>query len=497
MNRFLPRSTVSLSTNRLMTYLRKTILVTSSIGLILISAAVVNAGGKQLPSPQNGPTEPDRTVVLSGTVVTPARILKKAWIVIKQGRLAQISETAVSEPNAILVNTDDLIFPGFIDLHNHPIFAAFSRWQDHPKFNNRYEWRSSPAYAEVVERPARAIEHNEQGFCDLEEFAEVKAIIGGTTSLAGIMPRRPPNAAAPDCVSGLARKLGLKSGLYADGRERIQNVIGLTPRDMSEATAQEVKARLADGSLDLFLVHVAEGKASDSESASEFSLLKAGGFLGPRTAIIHGVALKKDDFREMHAAGTALIWSPRSNMELYGETADVATAFREGVSIAVAPDWAPTGSDDMLDELKYAASVSETSLNGLFSNRQLFEMSTSIAARVAGIDEKVGSLQVGLYADLFLLHRNTGYSTDRAFDRVIRSHPQNIDLVMVAGVPVYGSKELIDKFHVPSEQLTVCGSRKALNRDLLGSGSFSEVETRIKKEMSAYKVQPGEIADCK
>src|SRR5207253_1274694 len=37
-----------------------------------------------------------------------------------------------------------------------------------------------------------------------------------------------------------------------------------------------------------------------------------------------------------------LIWSPRSNIELYGDTTDVRTAKRMCVKIALAPDWSPT-----------------------------------------------------------------------------------------------------------------------------------------------------------
>ena len=53
--------------------------------------------------------------------------------------------------------------------------------------------------------------------------------------------------------------------------------------------------------------------------------------------------------------GVGLIWSPRSNIELYGVTTDVALAKEQGVKIAVAPDWSPSGSDGLLQELKYVA----------------------------------------------------------------------------------------------------------------------------------------------
>jgi hypothetical protein len=78
------------------------------------------------------------------------------------------------------------------------------------------------------------------------------------------------------------------------------------------------------------------------------------------SSIIHGVALRKPDFEKMAAAGVGLIWSPRSNIELHGETA-VATAKAvevkedQRITIALAPDWSPSGSDGVLQEFKNAA----------------------------------------------------------------------------------------------------------------------------------------------
>src|SRR6185295_13800387 len=103
--------------------------------------------------------------------------------------------------------------------------------------------------------------------------------------------------------------------------------------------------------------------------------------LTPNTAIIHGVALTESDFAEIRAAGASFVWSPRSNFELYGETADLAAAVRQKVTMALAPDWSPTGSTNMLAEIGYAKGVIDRQFKGLISPRQLFEMATSVPAR--------------------------------------------------------------------------------------------------------------------
>lgn len=84
-------------------------------------------------------------------------------------------------------------------------------------------------------------------------------------------------------------------------------------------------------------------------------MFKQQGFMRAGVNIIHGVAIPAAGFVDMAKAGVGLVWSPRSNIELYGDTADVAVAHVAGVTMALAPDWSPTGSVGMLGELQYAA----------------------------------------------------------------------------------------------------------------------------------------------
>ncbi len=434
----------------------------------------------------------DRTIVISGSVVTPEKVLNKGWVVIKHKKISAVSGTLPTEENAIWVDTNDIIFPGFIDLHNHPMYAMFNLWDAGQLFNNRYEWRSLEKYKQEISTPARNIQDDPQSFCDIAEFAEVQALTGGTTTFSGMFLLR-SFTTFPACLSRLAvRKLEIDSGFYSGhGHERVQNVLGVS-RDLSDATAAEVRRKVAAKEIDLVLIHVAEGKRTDPDSIKEFDMLKGRGFLAPTTAVIHGVAFDKSDFAKMRLAATALIWSPQSNMILYNTTTDVIAAFREGVSIALAPDWAPSGAKNMLGEIQYAAKLNKTSLGGFFSNQQLFEMATSIPARIAHIDDKVGTIQPGLFADLFLLH---GDAT-QPFDSLVQSKPQDVSLVVVNGVPIYGDATLMSKFNVTTEPVPFCGETKNLNLGVLPNGKLSGVQQRLEQKMEVYKLKLTKVDPC-
>jgi cytosine/adenosine deaminase-related metal-dependent hydrolase len=221
--------------------------------------------------------------------------------------------------------------------------------------------------------------------------------------------------------------------------------------------------------------------------------MKGRGLLNGHTAIIHGAALGAEDFQAMRAAGVALVWSPRSNMELYGGTTNVAAAFRAGVTIALAPDWSPTGSTNILAELQYASRISREQFSGLLSDRALFEMSTSIPARVARIDDKVGSLQTGLYADLFVV----GGQASRSMDALVEARPQDVQLVLVGGVPLYGNEKLMNQFTITSEPVDVCGTKMLLNAAALTGGKFSEVKRRLEIDLKGYGLNLAPLAECR
>src|SRR5205814_10328612 len=53
--------------------------------------------------------------------------------------------------------------------------------------------------------------------------------------------------------------------------------------------------------------------------------------LGTHSSFVDAIGLRPPDLRKMAASGTALVWSPRSNLALYGDTAVVAEASRMGI----------------------------------------------------------------------------------------------------------------------------------------------------------------------
>jgi cytosine/adenosine deaminase-related metal-dependent hydrolase len=174
------------------------------------------------------------------------------------------------------------------------------------------------------------------------------------------------------------------------------------------------------------------------------------------------VALSPANFADMAKAGVGLVWSPHSNFELYGSTADVAGAKAAGVKMAIAPDWSPTGSDGMLEELKYAAVWNATQSPAPFTDRELFAMATLNAAELAGIAAETGSIVAGKRADLLVLNPTT-VSSD-AYATLVHASVGDVALVVVDGAAIYGDAALMKQTHggQVTAALNVCGKPKEL-----------------------------------
>jgi 5-methylthioadenosine/S-adenosylhomocysteine deaminase len=445
-------------------------------------------------------------LLIHGRIVMPAGVAA-GWLDIAGGRILHIDldKTGLDKAghekpelaDAKVLDTNDLIFPGFIDLHNHPSYNILPRWTPPHTFPNRYAWRDWDVYQRELESKGRALIGDPANFCDIDEYAEVKALIGGTTSLIGLGSTKPGHP-TPNCIRGLVRNLDHYTGFYGPepDHERIANSIGVLPCDTDAELLAHYAQAIHDGHLDLLAIHIAEGLPTDAESGQELDMLDAHGLLGSHTALIHSVGLSPSQLKRVHRAGASIVWSPRSNFVLYGATANVDAAFREGVTMSLAPDWSPTGSDNMWEEIQYAAQVNETKLEELFSNRQLVEMASAVPARVARIDDKVGVIAPGMLADFFLVHTGKVESTN-PYDAVVHEPVTAISLVVIGGVPVYGDAGMLEKLKISAEPLELCGMKKALNSAALPNGSFAAVEERLRAKLKALGTDLGPLDSCR
>ncbi|MGC1294233.1 MAG: amidohydrolase family protein [Alloacidobacterium sp.] len=426
-------------------------------------------------------------LAITGTLVTPQEIVPNGTVLIQNGKILAAGAQVQLPQGASIVHTDGIIAPGMIDLHNHLTWSVFPRWKPIEEFGNRYDWEQKPVYNVLMDVPHTALV-SEGLECEMERYAEVKAISEGETSVVGGM--------YASCDQGLARNLDYDAELGSGLGEIIYNVFPLTMSESDVAQAVTALNARPRGSL---LIHIAEGSPHDASAAREFSELEGRGLLKPGVSIIHGVALTPQNFATMAKAGVGLIWSPRSNIELYGDTTNVGAAKAAQVHMALAPDWSPTGSDGLLGELNYASVWNQTQPSVPFTERDLVMMATSNAASLVGLQDYVGSLEPGHAADLIVV-RNTGKARAKdAYWSLTHASPEDVELVMIGGVATYGDPQLMRQVsNSPAETLRVCGVEKNISftSEKQQPGSFAETESKLEDALRESGRRLAPLAEC-
>lgn len=369
----------------------------------------------------------DAGLVLVGKVVTmndAGDVLPRARVWLAQGKIMAIAPEGEALPDgakdAPVIDSKGVIYPGIIDLHNHPEYAIYPLLPVRRKYRDRYEWRwYDDLYNKRITYPQEVLTrpHYLNLGIEIGRYGEYKALAGGTTSLQG--GRVNLAYSKEEC---LVRNIENSAVESRQAASRVD--IGRSAKEWADMQAERGKGQL--------VVHLAEG--ASARMAGEFNAIKDSNLLGPELIAIHGVGLTEAQLKEMASAGAKLVWSPLSNFMLYGKTANIEAARRAGLSISLAPDWAPSGSKSSLGELKVADLVNKHALNNLFNDRDLVEMVTRKPAEAMGWSQRLGQLAQGYLADVLVLDDKH----PDPYRNLITAIEENIQLVAVRGEPLYG-----------------------------------------------------------
>jgi 5-methylthioadenosine/S-adenosylhomocysteine deaminase len=395
-------------------------------------------------------------LLLQGTIVTPDQVFVGEVLVVAD-TIVCVAPSCAADPQAsgaTIIDTQGIIMPGMIDSHNHIQFDIFDGddWAPLQAYDDHDQWTNEDRYGAMVD--AKQCLNGEASCpadlpkqalgCELVKYGELKGLIAGTTSIVGAA-----NPADKACYGSLARTIDQGANDMPGPKNDKVQIATLFP---SAASADGVCKNIhTDDDTDAYLPHVGEGKPGDASALAEFTTLQTinstepdGCLLTPETAIVHGTAFGDPEFALLAAHGTDLVWSPRSNVFLYGAgtdydmTTDIATVLSYGINVSLGCDWSMGGSPNLLDEMRFADEVDEARWQ-ILSPKDLVLMTTTNAAKVLALDTQLGALEVGNKADITVLRGDT----QKPYEAILAATPREIRLVLVNGVALYGDVELM------------------------------------------------------
>jgi cytosine/adenosine deaminase-related metal-dependent hydrolase len=133
------------------------------------------------------------------------------------------------------------------------------------------------------------------------------------------------------------------------------------------------------------------------------------GLAGKRLILAHCIWLTEEEKTIIRNRGVHVSHCPGSNLKLASGIAQVPQMADMGINLGLGADGAPCNNNlDMFQEMRLAALIQKpvhgpTAMNA----RQIFRMATIDGAKAVGLENEIGSLEVGKKADLAILNLNT------------------------------------------------------------------------------------------
>lgn len=460
--------------------------------ILLVATATATAGGTNKLS-----VEPEKawvsgqSLIIEGNLVTmdAPDVIERGRLYLADGKIQAVRREGEKFPPHLEINgvpvirTNDWVFPGFLNLHTHVPFNLQPLWVAGRTYDNRYEWQRDPNHIPAVMYPYYILT-NKWEYNLLNEatlFAEVRALVGGTTAF---IFSQPCLYTEDRLVRNIEHEPPESGGVYA-------SVNRFNEAFMVEQ-APAIRDRLDSGELRAWVAHLAEG--IDKLSADEFDRLEGANLLRKELVIVHGAGLTPSQLKKFGQVGGHLVWSPTSNYMLYGEMADVKTALESGVTVSLSNDWAPSGTHNVLAELKVAAAAYRDRYGSELPPRLLAEMITVNPAKAIGWENRAGRLASGLNADVVILKRNGG----DPYQTLLAATEKSVRLVVVGGEPLFGDPEIMNILKPnDTELLTVTGpdgEKYSKRIDVTNNRGDVTLQAALVRLRRAHRLDPADMA---
>lgn len=437
---------------------------------------LVNKALCKVAKPGDGGKVIKATLLLPDTTMDGELFIDQAGMIACAGKSCSsaagyASATKIDCSNAVLS-------PGLINPHDHISFANNPpHTPTQERYEHRHDWRKGYRDHTKISTGAKSV-------ANAIEAAELRFVMSGVTAIAG--------AGGSD---GLARNVDgnpgqLEAGLRmsiadSDTFPLADGSSSKLPTTCSGFSSTKRRTAASIAGVKGYLPHISEGidesahaefvcqsNGVDGEDHSVYDLIQR------QTAVVHGMAVNPVDVQRYRTDRSILIWSPRSNVDLYGNTAPIALYDNLGVPIALGTDWLPSGSMNMSRELRCADELNSKYFDHQLSDKQLWQMVTINAAFAIGAQHALGQLKPGYVGDIAIFD---GTNKKNPYRAVIEAGVEDTILVLRAGRALYGDRELVKEEAAGGgadcEDIQVCNvSKKACVKKDLGEKTLADLQ---------------------
>ena len=411
------------------------------------------------------------TLVRNATVLT----MNDTWDVVsgavsvRNGRVASIGPEPQERHDRTIDAAGGFLLPGFVQTHLHLCQTLFRGYADDLRLMDWLKRRIWPMEAAHTPASLRAatqlaclelLRSGTTSILTMETVHGTEAVFEAAagTGIRATIGKCMMDAPGPDAPSRLredARRsidesLALHRAWHGTSNGRIRSAFA--PRFAVSCSRGLLEEVAALSSRERALVHTHASEQQEEidivrkmSGTSNIEYLAAVGLAGPRLCAAHCVWVEEGEQQLLAEHDIKVMHCPGSNLKLGSGVAPVPEMLARGICVSLGADGAACNNHlDMFGEMRLAATLQAMRHEpGALGARQALWMATRNGARTLGLEQEIGSIQVGLRADLVLIagdrpHLQPGpdpYSTV-----VYAARPDDVQLAMVDG------EILVDEF---------------------------------------------------
>jgi 5-methylthioadenosine/S-adenosylhomocysteine deaminase len=322
-------------------------------------------------------------------------------------------------PDRVLDGRDRIVLPGLVNTHTHLSMTLMRNYADDLAF---WPW--------LMERVKPLEDHLQPADVRIGARLGIAELIrGGTTCfhdmyfLLDEVADEVATAGLRGCLTGALfdnsgqgeQLLRAATGLHErwHGKAEGRVTVGLGPHSAylcSPGYLQEIVQEAERRKCGLH-VHLAETQREVDESrerhgVTPVQLLADLGCFAVPTVAAHGIYVDATDQRLLREGGVTVAHNPSSNLKLANGIAPVQALLEQGVNVSLGTDGAASNNNLNLFEDMHLAALLQKWLRRdaeALPARQVLRMATIRGAQALGLDDRIGSLDVGKQADLIML----------------------------------------------------------------------------------------------
>lgn len=371
------------------------------------------------------PTEVDLIIEARwlATAVKNAPLLEHYSVIVQNDAIVDLLSTALARSqytSADTVSLDEhILIPGLINLHTHAAMNLMRGIADDlplMQWLNEHIW---PAERAVVSSDyvrdaslhacAEMLSGGTTCFNDMYFFPQATAAAinqAGMRANLGLFVSEFANSYANDADDYLQK--GFESHDSWRGNSMISSSIAPhAPYTVSNRSFEKIITYAEQLSIGIH-THLHETRDEISQSETQYGVrpiqrLAALGLLGPNFTAAHGVHLLPSEIDMLSGHGCHIAHCPSSNLKLGSGIAPISSMLKNNVNLGIGTDGAASNNRlDMFTEIRLAALLAKGASEDptTVPAHQALEMATINAAKALGLDDKIGSIEIGKKADV-------------------------------------------------------------------------------------------------